>query len=61
MRDSAQDDIVLHRIDIRVPERRLRCSCGHCLTAHDFDITKPHLVRAVCQRCHNDLVVIETR
>jgi hypothetical protein len=58
---NPQDDIAPQRIDIRVPERRLRCTCGRQVRASDFDITTPHLVRAVCQRCHNDLFVVETR
>jgi len=54
MRDPVQDDFVHPQFNIRVSERRLRCSCGHSLTAHDFEILHAHLVRAVCQRCHSE-------
>jgi hypothetical protein len=47
------------RVDLQLPGRRLRCACGHQLSAHDFDIIEPRLVRAVCPRCHTDLVSIE--
>jgi hypothetical protein len=46
---------------VRVPENGLQCSCGHRLRGYDFDILEPHLIRAVCSRCHKDLVVIEIR
>jgi hypothetical protein len=46
-------------VDLHLPNRRLRCACGHQLIAHDFDIVEPRLVRAVCSRCHADLVSIE--
>jgi len=49
----------VQHFDLRLPGRRLRCACGHQLTAHDFDILEPKLVRAVCSRCHADLIVIE--
>jgi hypothetical protein len=47
--------------ELRLPRRRLYCRCGHQLTAYDFDILEPSLVRAVCSRCHSDLFTLETR
>ena len=48
-------------ITVRVPENGLQCSCGHRLRGYDFNILEPHLIRAVCSRCHQDLVVIKIR
>jgi hypothetical protein len=56
---GAQPSSRVQHFDLRLPGRRLRCACGHQLTAHDFDILEPKLVRAVCSRCHADLIVIE--
>ena len=59
MRDQPIELEHWERVDLRLPGCRLRCVCGHQLTAHDFDIVEPRLVRAVCSRCHTDLVIIE--
>jgi hypothetical protein len=56
---GVQPSTRITKLEVRIPGPRLRCGCGHVLTAHDLDIIEPHLVRAVCTRCHNDLIVIE--
>jgi hypothetical protein len=58
---EVRDEIDVQRLELHLPSRRLRCTCGHQLSAHDFDILEPHLVRAVCSRCHCDLFTLEIR
>lgn len=59
MRDQPIELEHWEHVDLRLPGNRLRCACGHQLTAHDFNIIEPRLVRAVCSRCHADPVIIE--
>jgi hypothetical protein len=44
--------------EVRLPGRGLRCDCGYRLDVHDFDVVEPCHVRAICSRCHADLLII---
>jgi hypothetical protein len=45
--------------EVQVPGRRLQCICGHRLAGFDFELIEPNLVRAICTRCHTNLLTIE--
>jgi hypothetical protein len=47
---------------LRLPGNRLRCQCGHRVHAGDFDVFEgERMVRAVCPRCFELLLELETR
>jgi hypothetical protein len=49
----------VQKLEVRIPGQRLRCACGHRIGGGDFYPNENGCVRAVCTRCHAELLVVE--
>jgi hypothetical protein len=49
----------VQKFEVRLPDRRLRCACGHWVAAYDYELIETGTIRTICSGCHQELMTVE--